>query len=122
MLRCQASLADGAHDLTFIGVYGARAVSQTVSINSDCSPPQITDIQIPEDADGNDCVSATESLAGAPEGSGQFTLAVTTTGLEDGAEVEARTVGNSLLGSGTVTAGVASITISLTVRPNRDHH
>ena len=49
LLRCQASLADGAHDLTFIGVYGARAVSQTVSINSDCSPPQITDVQIPED-------------------------------------------------------------------------
>ena len=88
LMECPVSLPDATHELSFVAVEGQRVQSAVVSIISDCSPPEVVSVTVPEDVDENGCVNAREKL---PENfANDFTVQVRSNGLSDGTRVEAQ--------------------------------
>ncbi len=114
LIACPVSLQNGAHELSFVGLFGDRVESAIVNLNVDCQSPTVDAISFLEDADLNGCVHGQERLNQVDDaGAATVTVEVVTSGLEDGQEVSLRSDSDEVLGSAAVTAGVARVPVTL---------
>jgi hypothetical protein len=113
-IRCPVSLQDGAHNVTFVGIFGDSIESAPVSFTVDCSAPSVATMVVVQDANTDGCVNAQErqnqGAAGTPA---RMTIRVTTEGLEDGQVVRVLTEDSNVQGSVAVNANQGDISIEL---------
>ncbi|MBV70089.1 MAG: hypothetical protein CMH52_01980 [Myxococcales bacterium] len=113
-VACPLTLADGQHDITFVGVFGDRVESAPVALNIDCQAPRVTQLTAVDDADNDGCINRMERRnVGAPGSSAQFQVRVQTEGLEDGQIIRLVTDDGAARGSTAVVNNQGNITIDL---------
>ena len=113
-ISCPVSLQDGAHNVTFVGVFGDSVESAPVSFTVDCAAPSVSAITILQDQNDDGCINAAERQnPGGPGTPARMTVQVTTEGLEDGQVIRVLTEDGSAQGSVAVTGNQGNVVIEL---------
>jgi len=86
----------------------SRTATKTITVNVDLSQPQVLTFRFQGDANGDAVLNLGEQATGAP------VALLTTQGVEDGQTITIKDQGaaGTVYGTGTVTAGAASVTLS----------
>ena len=87
-ILCPITLDTGTHVLTVVGEFGETVQADPITVTADCEAPSVVSITVPEDTSADDCINRHErQSAGAPNNIADFTVAIQTSGIEEGVEV-----------------------------------
>ena len=111
-IRCPITLSDGQHDISLVArENGVDLRSNTISILSDCTAPNVVEISIAEDLNDDQCINAQERInASASSRNASFTVDFQVNGIEDNRLVRVFSLpGQVPLGSVEISEGRGSI-------------
>ena len=84
-IRCPITLSDGEHEISLVArENGVDLRSNTISVLSDCTAPNVVEITIAEDLNTDQCINAQERTNASSSGSSaSFTVDFQVNGIED---------------------------------------
>jgi len=111
---CPVSLQDGAHQVSFVGIFGERIESAPIALNVDCQAPTVQALTIVEDANQDGCINAIERQnSGDVANAARMTIRIQTEGMEDGRTVRVLTEDGTSRGSVAIIDNQGDVTIDL---------
>lgn len=111
-IACPVSLSDGEHQLRLVSrENGVNLSSNPISVIVDCTPPQVLELNVSEDLDGDSCINSQERLNYNSVGpNATFNVNFEVSGLDDNQRVTLRaTPGQLSLGQAVITEGRGSL-------------